>query len=360
MSLNLDKGKGVDPNERTPLLISEPSSSRSVSAGPSSAVASSSVGSIRVEPSEIESNSGAERRHGNLINILIVLCSLLFGACLFLGLLLASYIPSSKERDDLQDAVVFHGPTGVQVLNITSSGLWLEVEGYMGIDIDKILGVNQDDVCEGQRGAGAQWWESARTAFGRSLVHALGPIEVSSLQGLEVWSTAGIHSALLSATIPVVIPIPMTTQVNNISFDQTVWSMPPWLTAIRIPVHVRPEASPKNILSLAKKAWAEGSIDIELRVGSIRIKAVEDRGWRGYISRTERDIRVPMTIDSKSPVVSDMSCLPLRICASEITIFPKESCLIDREFNTHQRRRYMPTFPGYLLYYQSLTGLSRE
>jgi len=309
MALNPDKGKGVDPNERTPLLLSGPSSSRSVSAAPSSAVTSSSLGSIRIRPSVIESNRGAVRRSGNLINILIVVCSLLFGACLFLGLLLASYIPSPKEQDNLQDAVVFHGPTDVQVLNITSSGLWLEVDGYMGIDVDKILGINQDHVCKGQRGAGARWWESARTAFGRTLVHALGPIEVSSLQGLEVWSTVAGHSALLSATIPVVIPIPMATQVNNMSFDQTVWSIPPWLTAIRIPVHVRPKASPKNILSLAKKAWAEGSVDIELRVGSVNVKAVQDKGWRSYVSRTERDIRVPMTIDSKSLAVSDMSCL---------------------------------------------------
>jgi len=312
MSLNPDKGKGVDPNERTPLLTSGPSSSRSVSAGPSTASASSSVGLTRTESSEIETIQGGERRHGNLINILIVVCSLLFGACLFLGLLLTSYIPSPKERDNLQDAVVFHGPTDVQILNFTSSGLWLEVEGYMGIDVDKILGVNQIDLYEGQRGGGAWWWERARTAFGRSLVHALGPVEVSSLEGLEIWSTAGIHSALLSASIPVVIPIPMATQVNNMSFDQAVWSIPPWLTAIRIPVHVRPEASPRNILSLAKKAWAEGSVDIELRVGSVIIKAVEDKGWRGYMSRTERDIRVPVTINSKSPVGSDMSCLPLR------------------------------------------------
>jgi hypothetical protein len=311
MSSNPDKGKCVDPNERTPLVASGPSSSRLVG-HPTTAVAIySSTEPFRSEASETRSDRGRGRRAGNLINILIVVCSLLFGACLFLGLLLASYVPSPIERDNLQDVVTFHGPTDIQVLNITSSGLWLEVEGYMGVDVDQILGVDRIHVPEGQRGGGAWWWESVRKAFGRTVVHTLGPVEVSSLRGIEIWSTTGTRSALLSAIIPKAIPIPMTTRVNNLTYDSTVWSIPPWLTPIRVPIHVEPKVSPKNLLSLVKKAWANGSISIELRVKSITVKAVEDKGWRGYVSRTETDVRVPITIDSKSHVNFDFPCLAL-------------------------------------------------
>jgi hypothetical protein len=297
MPAKINKGKSVDPGERTRLLPPE-APTRSTPTQPlTTQLTRRSDSSVVIEPQPID--HAASRRTNRLITSLIVICSILLGAILFLGLLLSSYIPSSKERDSLPDAVVFNGPTDINVLNITSSGVWLEVEGYAGVDVDRILGIDRDQVSGGERGGGAGWWERLRAEFGRLAVDLVGPVEVGSVQGLEIWSSSASPDPLFSARLPSIIPIPLATHVNSSETDSAVWAIPPWLTAIRIPVHVRPETSTSTLLGLAKKAWKEGSIDVEVHLESVTVRSRHREGWRRYVEHTERDIKVPLTLNSE-------------------------------------------------------------
>lgn len=293
------KGKAVDPSERTRLLPAGSPSSRSVASESLTAIAQRSRPSTIVESPVVENQDVTHTRRNRLITTLVVICSILLAAILFLGLLLSSYIPSSQEKDSLPDAVVFHGPTDVNILNVTTSGIWVEVEGYAGVDVDRILGIHRSSVQEGERGGGARWWERLRTEFGRLVVDTVGPVEVGEIQGLQIWSTASQPEHLVSARLPSVIPIPLATRVDRAHFDAAVWAIPPWLSAIRVPVHVRPEAATSTLLGLAKTAWKKGSIDIEIRLDSVTVRSRYLKGWRRHIKHTKRGIRVPMTIDGE-------------------------------------------------------------
>ena len=299
MTSKSSKGKAVDPNERTRLLPEASSSSRSTASGSLTALEQRSRSSI-VVPGQIRDNEEtAHVRRNRLITALIAICTILLTAILFLGLLLSSYAPSPTEKDSLPDAVLIHGPTDIKVLNVTSAGIWLEVEGYAGVDVDRILGIHRAEVGEGERGGGAKWWERLRTEFGRLAVDLIGPVEVREVQGLQIWSTSNEPERLVSVKVPNVIPIPLATQVDALQLDHTIWEIPPWLAAIRVPVHINPEATTSKLVGLARKAWKSGSIDVEIRLESVTVQSRHSRGWRGYVKHTERDVRVPLSIDGE-------------------------------------------------------------
>lgn len=306
MSPRADKGKAPIRGERTPLLHELNGSQTSAS---NSLVATAHCTDGRQSGGSAETRRRISPRRSwrdRLVIPLIIACSILFAMCLFLGLLLASFIPSEKEREDIADAVIFKGPENIQILNVTKSGVWVNVEGHLGIDMDKILGVDMSgkQVPDGQRGGGSVWWEDLRTSFGRTLVQTIGPMEVESIHGLEIWTTGSNPQSLLQAKLPNNIPIPLSTHVSSyvsaFSSDTSdkVEAIPPWLTALHIPLQVQLHA-PTKLLSFAKKGWTEGCIDVELRVSRVIVRAKHRKGWRRVIKRTEKDIRVPMNVDGE-------------------------------------------------------------
>ncbi|KAK7061020.1 hypothetical protein VNI00_000755 [Paramarasmius palmivorus] len=164
-SSRVDKGKGkaqAEPTERTPLL-------GSASAGGSS--------------SEVDNTSFSHPRRNirsTLLNVFLGTLLLCIVAFLVVALLTWTYVSRTADlspEEVLQRAVVFEGPKKVSVLNTTwTEGMWVNVEGRMGVDAGSVVGVNSDP--EGGDSFVRNIWKS----FGR-------------------WGIEGLHEVTLAARI---------------------------------------------------------------------------------------------------------------------------------------------------------------
>jgi hypothetical protein len=162
-----DKGKAravdvdPEPTERSPLLGHGSPSHSHYSPRP-----------VHPHIAAIQNERARESRTRPILYIaLIVSLSLLAAFGLFLALLLNSFRPSVTELDTLQDtAFQYKGPDGISIVKITDDGILVNVSLRAGIDWDRALGIQrwtdeeekQEAVWKGDRGTGADWWESLR------------------------------------------------------------------------------------------------------------------------------------------------------------------------------------------------------
>ena len=175
----------------------------------------------------------------------------------------------------IQQAVVFRGPSHVDITNVTSDSLLLNVEGAIGINADVLLGLNQQ---QGGR------LSRPRTAFGRWLVRRLGSVTVSL-------STISIY-APYSRTIHAVPSTPLF-EIQPPTFSLPLTVNPPdddtWLSPLSLSILVHPAQSNNALLS-----YAEDALKMRRALVTIEIKSVRVFGqgsWRSLFSVQRNDLR---------------------------------------------------------------------
>lgn len=263
----IDKGKSralalsQDPNERTPLLSSSISSSRSRSL---------------TDDEEGRILTPRTRRNASLLSKLlsVFFVSLSLSAILFILLALLAYSygsGASREAPDalVRRALVLRGPDRVDVLNISHTGaIWLQVDGRIGVDAGAALRVNTDE----DDSLLKDIWKSV----GRWGVQRVDRLSVE----LSTVSISSEHGHLADITLP---PCTLPLTVNP---PQD----PSWLTHLSVPVLIKPTKDIGALARFVRDSWRDGVVNVRATVNETSVNALN--GWfhlsREHVSSTVR------------------------------------------------------------------------
>ncbi|KAF9266950.1 hypothetical protein L218DRAFT_758876 [Marasmius fiardii PR-910] len=267
----VDKGKGraSDPTERTPLL-GHPSS----------------------EPvSALDESLTTSNTQRNLLSILlrVFLWSLLFCVVAFVlvALLTWSYVSRTSELspdDILHEAVVLDGPQRITIINTTwSDGMWVEVEGRIGVDAGAVIGVNRDP-------SGESFFKNMWKSFGRWGISELRQVSIKT-STIDIRSQQDPSLVLASLDIPPLeIPLSSNPPSNH-----------DWLTSISTPVLIRPTHNTTALMRFVRESWSSGAVSIRADVAKLDIQggSLGSSSWRTVVHRalsnvkTSARVRIP-------------------------------------------------------------------
>jgi hypothetical protein len=324
-----DKGKAravdvdPEPTERSPLLgHGSPSHSHS------------SPRHVHPHIAAIQNERARESRTRSILYIaLIISLSLLAAFGLFLALLLNSFRPSVTELDTLQDtAFQYKGPDGISIVNITDDGILVNVSLRAGIDWDRALGIQrwvdeeerQEAVWKGDRGTGADWWESLRQwTAGRMMSQLSEPtVQVSIPDQVLVLPDHFDSFPLLKVSVPSEFRIPLVANVKSDSRD--------WLPPLSILALAKPIASTGDLLAFAQRAWEQGELKVIIGVPKAQA-TIPLTGWLARFSKIEKlDITNQIIMPGKSPLfpltrrnlIAYFSRSSILSSSERLTIFP--------------------------------------
>jgi hypothetical protein len=254
--MSRDKGKGkarAEPTEESPLLAST---------------------------SQLEAPVERPRSRPVLSIIAIGLLSLLLSAILFLALLAYSFKPSESELDALpRTAFRYEPPHSVSVLNVTEHGVMVNVSMRCGVDMDRALGVQGYADAEardraavsGERGAGAAWWEELRRWTVR-----VGAPKTALVDVPKQVIIAHKSMSLLSLHLPSTLSIPLVAGAS----DKRDWLRPIHFTAL-----AKPLASTGQLFDFAQKAWADGSISVNVHIDEVEAHIPGWPSWAQVVKK---------------------------------------------------------------------------
>lgn len=239
----------------------------------------------------------SQRKRSALTVIITTAASLLLAFLLFAALLIHSFIPSDSDLELLADtAVTLHPSSDIQVLNFTRSYTtgFVQVSGEAGIDALQVFGIGADG---GQdRGHGAAWWESLRRSVGTRAVHLAGPLVAQLPQAITIYPQ-GSSKPLLNVTLPEPIDIPLIVR-NPVhsphDIDYADW-LHPFTHEIRLDL-----LSHADLVGFATKAWARGTITVDIVVPEVQVRSRTGNGWRRWLNVERKDVRVTRRIQGKS------------------------------------------------------------
>lgn len=267
----LDKGKGKgraqDPTERTPLL-DRPSQSSNATLGDDTPARATS----------------RRRLRARLTSVFLVSLSFCILGFAILALLAWSYAAqASKVSPDeiLHNALVFRGPSRVDVLNITSGGgIWVNVSGSMGMDAGAVIGVNSDPSGDGLL---QHVWKS----LGRWGVRRLDRVSIH-MSTINITSANDPSAILASVGVP---PMEVSLTANP----------PPdksWLTPVSIPVLILPTSNTSALIHFVRDAWRRGFLSIRADMDRALVHggSLNENSWRdklhGEISNIQTALRM--------------------------------------------------------------------
>lgn len=200
--------------------------------------------------------------------------SLSFSTLLFVFLALLAYwygSGASREAPDelVRRALVVRGPDRIDVLNISvTEGVWLQVDGRVGVDAGAALGVNTDV----EDGVLKDMWKSV----GRWGVERVDKISV----GLSTVAIYSEHGHLADITLP---PFTLPLTVNPPPD-------PTWLTTMSVPVLIKPTKDLATLARFVRDSWRDGVVNVRATVNETVVDALG--GWlhlsREHVSSTVR------------------------------------------------------------------------
>lgn len=219
---------------------------------------------------ERESSYPPPRRRPYVFAGVVTVLSLLAGCGILLALLVQSIVPTDAEREALvSDAVAWRGPKSVQLVNMTDDGIWLEVEGWVGIDADAIVGVKSASPSRG-----VAWWDSLRRRFAHRLIAHAPNLRVALTSEIFVFPKHFTTPPLLSFHVPEPILVPLSTNVEDEphTTESGVGHVPSWLTPVKSLVRVRLIASTGELLNFARRAWEKGDVEVMVAVRQVQVQ----------------------------------------------------------------------------------------
>ncbi len=266
----VDKGKrrATEPTERTPLLVSSLSHHEALP----------TTDSVRL----------LRKRLTTVFLVSLSVCIVVFGILAALALSYASRA-SSLDPETVIHQLTFSGPDGIDVLNFSQAGIWLNMRGKVGVDAGKVIGVASDP----EDGLFRFLWK----AFGRWSVRTLDKVTVN-MTIVRITPDDNFTESLIDLDIPP-LELPLTVDPPD---DKS------WLTPLSMPVFVRPTSNSTLLLGFLKKSWRTGKISIHVHVGQaiIRGGALEEVDWRNKLSRKLSNTHTSINMKRE---VSSSSCL---------------------------------------------------
>lgn len=187
--------------------------------------------------------------------------------------------------DEIIDkAVVFEGPDRLDVLNVTDDGgIWLEVEGRVGIDAGSIIGVNPDK----DDGFFSDLWKS----LGRWGIGRLHTVTVD-MSTIRLTPERDVQTTLALIDTPS-ITLPLTT---NPPLDLS------WLTTVAVPLFVAPNQNTSTLIEFARNSWQDGMVSIQAQLDELVVRggSSDDNSWRRKIEQKKSNILTVIHVNGNS------------------------------------------------------------
>ncbi|KAF5310323.1 hypothetical protein D9611_012056 [Ephemerocybe angulata] len=186
--------------------------------------------------------------------LLSLLVSILF--LVVIGLLAWSYAARATgltPQDIINKHLVFLGPDKLEIINVTADGgLWVKVEGRLGVDIGDALGINS--------GSDDGILERVWKGIGRHGVQTLENVSLN-LTTVSVLPEFDPYQVLANIDIP---PLQVPLSVNPPD-DNT------WLTPITVSALVHPTTNTSIVASFLRDSWKRGFFAVRADVKSVYV-----------------------------------------------------------------------------------------
>jgi hypothetical protein len=273
-SLGKGKGRAESPNasESTPLLASQ----------------------SRASQEHPETTTTARRRLWSKLTFVFLVslsaCVVVFALLALLGYSYAARALTISPQDVLDYGLVLKGPDRVDVLNVTGEGgIWLEIEGKVGLDAGALLDVNSD--------RRDPIWRAVWKSVGRWGIRRVDKTSIN-LSTIQVSFKNDTRTVLAEVEVE---PLQISLSTNPPSNES-------WLTRMSTPVFITPTQNSAVIMQFLRNCWREGLIDVRvsLRKAFIHGGGLDDHGWRSSIN-VERS-NVTTGIHMKSELHMVQSC----------------------------------------------------
>lgn len=249
-----DKGKRrADPTEQTPLLFNSYDPTN-ITDTPSNETGSPQL--IHDVPNALPSRWAVFRT----FLITLAVCVGIF--ILFIVISANdAYSRTHMDPDEVLSNAVRWRLDKLRMINMTSEGVWIRVDGEIGVDGDWIVEYN---------------W------LGRWAVRRMGDVSVQP-------EVAIVRSTAISRDLAIVRPPSF-----NLSLDPTT------PTLLSLPVLISPLANATVLGDFFKESWRTSTIDLSISVESIVVRGgrLSDKSWRTGISMKQKYITKPIIWDS--------------------------------------------------------------
>ncbi|KIJ99703.1 hypothetical protein K443DRAFT_679733 [Laccaria amethystina LaAM-08-1] len=259
----VDKGKAraQEPTERTPLI------------------GGTSQPPLVLDSDDEEHHTTINRRlRARLTAVFFVTFSFCIIALALFALLAWTYAARASRltpEDIIKNDLVYQGPSRVDVLNISSDGgVWVRVEGKLGVDAGAAIGVNSD----AEDGILKDLWKM----FGRHGVRALGKVSVN-MSTMTITPQYDTSIVLLTVQIPP-LEVPLTVDPPR-DFS--------WLTTVSTPVFLQPTTNTTLLLRFLKDSWQHGSFNVRADIGNATVRGggLREETWRSNFHSRLSNVR---------------------------------------------------------------------
>jgi hypothetical protein len=161
-----------------------------------------------------------------------------------------------------QRALVFEGPSHLNVLNYTSEGLWCEIAGAASIDASLALGLSSNRFTDRLVG-----WA----------VRRVGSVTVST-STVNIYSSKRVHLAGLH--LPDII-LPLATKT------------PPPLANITLQILVQPARDSQELLDFVSQSWQTGFFEVQVDVSKVVVVGgkTSRHSWKNNVHVAKHDVR---------------------------------------------------------------------
>ncbi|KAG7093681.1 hypothetical protein E1B28_007339 [Marasmius oreades] len=181
----------------------------------------------------------------------------------------------------LQAAVVFDGPRRITVLNSTwPDGMWVDVEGRVGVDAGVIIGVNEDPT-------GESFFKSLWKSFGRWGISKLRQVSVKT-STIDIRSQQDLSLVLASLDIPP-LELPLSTNPPA-NLD--------WLTSISTPLLIRPTHNTTALMRFVRESWSLGAISVRADAAKLDVQggSLRSSSWRNVVHRVISNLKTSIRV----------------------------------------------------------------
>ncbi|KAF9023834.1 hypothetical protein BDZ89DRAFT_1069634, partial [Hymenopellis radicata] len=262
-SLSKGKGKGKaraldTPTESTPLLPS-----------PSSSL----IYDVDRSPSPTTARRRLVAQLVYVFSITLCVSIVVLIGFAFIAWSYAAQVSQISPETVLNDAMKFKGPNRVDVLNVTESGgIWTRIDGQLGLDAGRAIGVNSDD----EDSLFREMWK----AFGR---WGIRKVDVVSVRLCKIRLVSDDGELLATVDIP--------PQQVVLTVDPPYGSS--WLQSVSTTVFVQPTRNTTDLVSFFSDAWRTGTAMVNIEVGTVSIQggALGELSWRNKIHDQFFDIK---------------------------------------------------------------------
>ena len=230
------------------------------------------------EDLQITASHSQRRLRSQLTTIFLVslsICIILFVIVALFSWSYASRLSGLTPEVVINQDLTFVGPNRVDILNITDDGgIWLNVQGQIGMDAGSAIGVESDP----EDSLFRYLWKGV----GRWSIQQLDRVSVN-LSTITILSESNPQIILVTVDIPPV-ELPLTLDPPR---DTS------WLTHISIPIHFQLMANTSQLFQFLKDSWLHGSLAISANVGQATIcgGSLDMDTWRSIFHGTLTNIQ---------------------------------------------------------------------